>query len=89
MAYTIVFQVDLTTVNSLNGSKPNENHTQATLAAQRSTWIPEGFLEGSENRAKKHGDVFTVTNDHAYYLKRNYVQSAANPYGVLKIVSEA
>jgi hypothetical protein len=86
--YTITFEVDLTEVNDLAFPPVNEQQTSATLAQSRSTFISQGFHEGAENRVMKHGDQFTVYDDEAYYLKRNYVKSATNPYGVLKIITE-
>jgi hypothetical protein len=87
-AYTIVFEVDLTEVNDLAYPPVNDQQTSATLAQSRSTYIPQGFHEGCENRIMKHGDQFTAYDDEAYYLKRNYVKSETNLHGVLKIITE-
>ncbi len=87
-SYTVVFSVDLTTPDAFSAPNVNGNQTQATLAAQRSTWIPAGFAEGCETRQVKHGDQITAYDDEAYYLKDKYLKSATNPNGILTIVSE-
>jgi hypothetical protein len=69
---TIVFQVDLTTVNNFASKQPYNQYDSGingNFKSTRVTWFPDQNLN---NREKHNGDTFTVTGANAYYLLNNF-----------------
>jgi hypothetical protein len=94
---TIVFRVNLETVNRQGHLVPNRTDTSGNETVSeadqqknnRSIFIPG--LTGGENHSRyKHNDTFTVKGMKAVYLKKLYVSSpTALPSDLLQIVSES
>lgn len=82
---TIVFRVNLETVDNLTSKQPY-NQYDSTVAnnfrATRITWFPDILRD---NRELNHGDTFTVHDANAQYLKRNFT---SGEFKFLDIVTE-
>lgn len=90
---TIVFRVNLETLNRNGWLPPNRTSTTGdeTIAEAdsqknaRSTFIPG--LTGGENRIYSHNEQFTVKGAKAAYLKRLHVTGSVDD--LLVVVSES
>lgn len=76
---TIVFRVNLSTVNQLTDRQP---YTGTCAAQARSTWFPDILRD---NHSLHHGDTFTAYDMNALYLKNNFTSGT---YKFLDIVSQ-
>lgn len=79
---TIVFRVNLETLQSHGFSQPYTSTEATNFKSTRVTWFPDILRN---NRELKHGDEFTVDGTKALYLKNNYT---SGDYKFLDIVSE-
>ena len=93
---TIVFRVNLETINRLGHSVPNrtqvagsETVSEADQQKNNRTIFSPGLLAGENRSGYKHGDTFTVKGAKAVYLKNLYVSTPAGLDDLLQIVSES
>lgn len=66
---TILFRVNLETVDNLSSSLPYTQAESANFKSTRSTWFPDRLID---NRKLKNGDTFTLSGLNAIYLRDNY-----------------
>lgn len=78
---TIVFQVNLSTVNQLSHKQPYNSTEAEYFDSTRSTWFPDILRN---NRKLKHGDTITIEGQNAIYLLDNYTSGT---YKFLDVVS--
>lgn len=79
---TIVFRVNLETVNELTHKPPYNQTEGVNFKNTRVTWFPNNLRN---NREIKHGVEFTAYDEEAIYLKNNFTSGT---YKFLDIVSE-